>query len=140
VKIAGVQQQPSGPADDSPAAFFRNTATPQAATPIDVGGVAALQAAMAERPAFEPIDVYVGRAPGWTGGVAGPAVADNAAEDKPAKGRARRAKAEKPAPKAVAAKAVAKAKPEKPALAAKAEPAKKAVHAAAARPRKSKTE
>jgi D-alanyl-D-alanine carboxypeptidase len=154
VKVAGAPQ-PSAPADDSPLAFFRNEAQAAPAA-IDVGGVAATQAALAERPAFQPIDVYVGRAPGWTGPAAGPVgaesqVADNDGEAKPAKRRGRKSKAEKAAAKAVVAKAdvktdskteakAAKAKPVAKA-ATKKEPPKKVAHAATpTKPKKSKTE
>ena len=124
VKVAGAPQAASH-IDDSPAAFFLNQTS--APTPVDVGGVAATQAALAERPAFEPIDVFVGRVPGWTGPVAGPtgpepsAVASADDDDKPTRHHRRKARPVK----------AAKAKPQ---------PAKKEAHAAAGKPKKVKTE
>jgi len=49
---------------DHSAAFF---STNGAGAPA--GGVAAIQEQLHMRPSFEPVDVYVGRAPGWTGPV-----------------------------------------------------------------------
>ena len=135
VRVAGVPAGPAKGADEgNPLAFFRAPEAASAASPIASDGVAATQAAMATRPVFEPIDVYVGPAPGWTGGVAGPvgvtqqsAAADadeddaKAAAAKPGKkgkrGKIAKAAPAKPAPKAVEAK--------------KTEPKKVAAHALA---------
>ena len=51
---------------DTAAAFF---STQGMAAPAS--GVAAIQSQMGERPYFEPIPVYIGRAPGWTGNAVG---------------------------------------------------------------------
>ena len=117
VHVAG-SAPPSTHEDDSPAAFFRNDGR-AAGSPVEVGGVAATQMALAQRPIFEPIDVYVGPAPGWTGPVVGPEappakvavaeVAHKPAAHKPAQARAKPA-AHKPA---VAAKPKGKVAPKK---------------------------
>ncbi len=151
VQVAG-QPAPPPSNDDGPAAFFRGLGAPAAPTPIDAGGVAATEAALAERPAFEPLDVYVGRAPGWTGPAAGPAVDVAADVDKPAarhatKGRkvataevkSKTAKADK-TPKAK--KTAAKPKPAKAATKSRAvsEPPKTVAHAATGKAKKTSDE
>ncbi|MDB5544698.1 MAG: D-alanyl-D-alanine carboxypeptidase [Hyphomicrobiales bacterium] len=55
-----VVQPPAQGADDSAAAFFANDGRPAAARTF----------AMGPRPVFEPIEVFVGRKPDWTGPVA----------------------------------------------------------------------
>ena len=54
----------SGSGDNNASFFSSQTAYPS--------GVAAIQAQMGTRPTFEPMDVYVGRAPGYTGAALGP--------------------------------------------------------------------
>ncbi len=128
VHVAGVAATPGQPEQDSPAAFFRaeSLATPAAAAALNIGGVAAMQAAMAQRPVFEPIDVYLGPPPGWTGRIAGPAVDEPAPAAEAPVRTARR----HPAPKRDAhvtkpIKAAA-AKVDKPAAVAAKKPAAKA--------------
>ena len=139
VRVAGAAP-PSTHEDDSPAAFFRNDGR-AAGSPVDVGGVAATQMALAQRPIFEPIDVYVGRAPGWTGPVAGPGgapdkVAAAEAAEKPPARKTARAHA-KPA----AHKQVVTEKPKgKSGAKGKGEPKKVAAHAAGGKTSKKTTE
>jgi D-alanyl-D-alanine carboxypeptidase len=132
VRVAG-SPPPSTHEDDSPAAFFRNDGR-AAGSPVEVGGVAATQMALAQRPVFEPIDVYVGRPPGWTGPVVGPEgppakVASSADESKPV---ARKAAAKKPK---VAAKPKGKTETK-----GKTAPKKVAAHAAGGKTSKKTTE
>jgi D-alanyl-D-alanine carboxypeptidase len=54
---------------ESSAAFFANDGRSSGATLSS--GVSAIQAQMASRPYFEPIPVFIGRAPGYTGPVVG---------------------------------------------------------------------
>ena len=63
VPVAAAQAQVEG---DHPAAFF---ASQGMAAPAS--SVAAIQSQMGERPYFEPLPVYIGRAPGWTGAATG---------------------------------------------------------------------
>ena len=87
----------SAGSSESNASFFSS----QSAYP---SGVAAIQAQMGTRPTFEPIDVYAGRAPGYTGAALGPrggvkvANVGSAASDAMAKA------GDKPKPKAKPAK------------------------------------
>jgi D-alanyl-D-alanine carboxypeptidase len=91
-----------------------------------VNGLAATQEQMHTRPSFEPVDVYVGRAPGWTGPVLaargdGPrpdasAAAQPAAKATVAKAKGKHlAKGKKAAKKKPAPKAKVEAKPSPPA-------------------------
>jgi D-alanyl-D-alanine carboxypeptidase len=137
---------------DSPAAFFASDGHSSGATLTS--GVAAIQAQMATRPYFEPIPVFIGRAPGYAGPVVGArdsgarpvgsavtaAIAAKAAEtakaERDAKAKARvEARVEaraKPPPAPVKASIASKrAKPaEKAAVKAKPEPKVKAEHKA----------
>ena len=91
-----------------------------------VNGLAATQEQMHTRPSFEPVDVYVGRAPGWTGPVLaargdGPrpdasAAAQPGAKTTVAKAKGKHlAKGKKAAKKKPAPKAKVEAKPSPPA-------------------------
>jgi len=100
--------QRSGESDHN-SVFFGNTG---AGAPVN--GVAALQGQMHTRPSFEPVDVYVGRAPGWTGPVLaargdGPKVETSFAAP-PAKAKGKH-KGKKPAKKKPAPKAETKPSP-----------------------------
>ena len=79
---------------DHAAAFFANNG---AAAPTN--NVAAIQEQLHTKPSFEPVDVYVGRAPGWTG----PALAARGDTPRPDMGAA-----PQPAAKATVAKAKGK--------------------------------
>ena len=106
--------------NDHSGAFFANSGAG-----VAVNGVAAMQEQMNTRPTFEPVDVYVGRAPGWTGPVLaargdGPGPAAKASDPRPKKVVAAKSKgkhlakgkaAEKKKP---ATKAKADAKPRPP--------------------------
>ena len=100
--------QRSGESDHN-SVFFGNTG---AGAPVN--GVAALQGQMHTRPSFEPVDVYVGRAPGWIGPVLaargdGPKVETSFAAP-PAKAKGKH-KGKKPAKKKPAPKAETKPSP-----------------------------
>ena len=62
--FAVVASNSSGSAENTTSFFSSQSAYPS--------GVAAIQAQMGTRPTFEPTDVYVGRAPGYTGPALGP--------------------------------------------------------------------
>ena len=106
---------PSGASDtESSAAFFASDGRSSGATTSS--GVSAIAAQMATRPYFEPIPVYIGRAPGYSG----PSVGARDARPTPSVGAAVTA--------AIAARAKDAARGEKPAKAkpqAKAKPAAK---------------
>ncbi len=70
VPVVGYAPSISSGDNDSPALFFANDGKPPASATTRAASITADQ--MAVRPEFEPIPVYVGRAPGWTGPVAGP--------------------------------------------------------------------
>ena len=55
---------------DSPAAFFASDGRSTGGATMS-SGVAAIQSTLATRPYFEPIPVYIGRAPGYSGPVVG---------------------------------------------------------------------
>jgi D-alanyl-D-alanine carboxypeptidase len=129
----------NGPAthDDSPVSFFAADMSRQTVN------VAASELLRGPRPAFEPVDVFVGRNPGYIGpvakarGVPTPDPAEFAAKEKPiraaAKPPVRSAKPLALAAKPVAAKPIAaltkpapKAEPKKPAAKAVAKPDPKA--------------
>jgi D-alanyl-D-alanine carboxypeptidase len=65
VPVAGAPAPAQSSEGDGPAAFFRNDGK---ATPAAITGAASATAdLLASRPYFEPVPVYVGRAPGWAG-------------------------------------------------------------------------
>lgn len=118
VRVAGAPQGQTREDEGGLAAFFRGDGRAQP-SPINVGGVAATQAALAERPVFQPVDVFVGRAPGYTGRVAGPIGGDDKAAPaadgaKPPRLAGKKGKAPKAAEKPKA-KLLAKVEPRKPA-------------------------
>ena len=73
VPVAGYAAPTPASADnESPAAFFANDGRPPAGSSTTrAASITAEQ--MAVRPSFDPVPVYVGRAPGWNGAVAGAA-------------------------------------------------------------------
>jgi len=82
--------------DNNTSFFSSQTAYPS--------GVAAIQAQMGTRPTFEPSDVYVGRAPGYTGAALGPRGGVNVASVGAAASDAMAKAGDKPKPKAKQAK------------------------------------
>ena len=70
VPIAGyIAPAPAANGDDSPALFFANDGRAAASAQPRASSITA--ESLAVRPYFEPVNVFVGRAPGWTGSVAG---------------------------------------------------------------------
>ncbi len=68
VPVAGYTAPASQAENDSPAFFFANDGRPPQGSTSRAASITAEQ--MAVRPWFDPVPVYVGRAPGWTGPVA----------------------------------------------------------------------
>lgn len=127
IPIAATTAQGFLAADDSAASFFasergraQGSAAPQGRTMANFSGVQ-----LGERAVLQPVPIYIGRAPGWNGRVAGPNVPDEepAAEpERPGKkrlatrgGRAQKAQAaQKPKTVQVAAKPKPAIKPATP--------------------------
>ena len=101
---------------DHTAAFFANNGGG-----VPASNVAAVQEQLHTRPTFEPVDVYVGRAPGWTGPVLAargdaPRVETSIAAPPSVKAKGKHvAKGRKAAKKKLAPKAKAETKPTPPA-------------------------
>ena len=70
VPVAASSQGGSFSDPDSPAAFFASDGHTTGGATMS-SGVAAIQSTLATRPYFEPIPVYIGRAPGYSGPVVG---------------------------------------------------------------------
>ena len=126
VSVAGLQNPGTNFDEGSPAAFFQ-----QQRTVTNPALVALATGDLGPRPVFEPIPVYVGRAPGWAG-AARAALSDDAPDAQEApRGRrthpATQANPHKPLPlaKPAAAKKRQVAKPAAKPAAAKAKPAAK---------------
>lgn len=109
VSIAGLQNPGANFDEGSPAAFFqqqRNAAPNPALVALATGE-------LGPRPVFEPVPIYIGRAPGWNG-TARAALSDEAPD------------AEEPAPRGRRTHAATQPNPHKPLAAAKAAPKPKA--------------
>jgi D-alanyl-D-alanine carboxypeptidase len=141
VSVAGLQNPGTNYDEGSPAAFFQQQQR-AAGNPA----LAALATGeLGPRPVFEPVPVYIGRAPGWSGAVRR-AVSDEApdAAEKPVRGRraATQANPHKPLPPVSSAAAQQRAAAAKKQQAAKpaarkqqaAKPAPRAKPAATAKP------